>query len=484
MYEAIFNLGSRPFPAAPRTDCYFPSTVVENARKSLARCIDRGEGPGLIVGPAGTGKTLLCQMLAEQFAGRFAVALLSSGRLATRQALLQAVLYELRRPYRGMDEGELRLLLLDYLEPVAGGNDGLLLLIDEAHTLPLRLLEEVRMISNLVRAGQPRVRVVLAGSSTLEEHFASPKLQSFSQRLAARCYLESLDCVETAEYVRAQIGSAGGNASQLFRDEAMSSIYRATDGIPRLINQVCDHALILASLGGLEQINSEAIEEAWADLQQLPGPWNTAPKVGVPASAVVEFGGLDESPDEMPEAIPFPAAPKLAVPTPEEQLAIIEEHLARIDEDFEPAGSIGTEVELDFPEFGDPFAEDFAEEEVILERYNSDAEMFAGLQRVSPRDGLTLSSLLGSLDVNPTERATAPPSVFPDPSAVVSRPSEPLPQLVLSSARGSMADAANFAAAAADEGLIVIEDDAVACVATPRPPKLEYGQLFAKLRRG
>ncbi len=249
MYEDFFRLLRRPFLAAPQAGRYFPAAAIENARKTLTRSIERGEGAGLIVGPSGTGKTLLCQLLADQFTSIFSVVLLTSGRLGTRQALLQATLYELGLPYRGMDEGELRLSLLDHLEPTPGGTEGLLLLIDEAQTLPWRLLEEVRMFTNLVRNGLARVRVVLAGSPVLEERFASPKLNSFSQRLAARCYLESLESAETADYVRAQIVAAGGESARVFTDEALGSIYRASDGIPRLINQVCDHALILASLG-------------------------------------------------------------------------------------------------------------------------------------------------------------------------------------------------------------------------------------------
>lgn len=394
MYEGFFKLQGRPFLASPDVSRYFPATVIDNARKTLARCIERGEGPGLIVGPSGTGKSLLCEMLAHEFSGRFGVALLAAGRLSTRQALLQAILYELGLPYRGLDEGELRLALLDHLRPSADGAEGLLLIIDEAHALPWRLLEEVRMLTNLVRDGQPRVCALLAGSPTLEERFASPKLASFSQRLAGRCYLESLDAAETAEYVQAQITTVGGDPTQVFDEHALRSIYRATDGIPRLINQVCDHALILASLGGLSRLTNEAIEEAWADLQQLPTPWN-AKAVEAGGAGVVEFGGLDDSCDELPEAIPFrSAAPPLHVSRPEEQLDAIQDQLSRIDDDFEPVGSIGTEVDLDFPEFGDPFAEEFAEEEVVLDPYGLDVEIFADVPRVSSWEGRQLGAML------------------------------------------------------------------------------------------
>ena len=80
-------------------------------------------------------------------------------------------------PYRGMGEGDLRLSLIDHLSPERGGHPGLLLLVDEAHSLPWRLLEELRMITNLVRDGQSRVRLILSGSSQLEVRFAGPKLR-------------------------------------------------------------------------------------------------------------------------------------------------------------------------------------------------------------------------------------------------------------------------------------------------------------------
>ena len=193
MYESFFQLSARPFAAAPQVDRYFPAHAIENARQTLTRVIERAEGAGLVVGPTGTGKSLLLQVLAEQFRDRFDVALLANGHLTTRRALLQAISFELGLPYRGLEEGELRLSLIDHLAPGTRCPQGMLLLLDEAHRLPLRLMEEVRMITNLVRNGQPRVRLVLAGSVALEERFARPDLESFSQRLSARCYLETLD---------------------------------------------------------------------------------------------------------------------------------------------------------------------------------------------------------------------------------------------------------------------------------------------------
>jgi general secretion pathway protein A len=205
MYEMFFHFQNSPFPAQPVVANYFPTQAVESARQCLVRIIERSEGPGLIVGPAGVGKTLLLQVLAEHFSDVYRIALLSGTRIDTRKSLLQNILFELGVPYRGMDEGELRLGLIDALRPSDSCRNGILLLVDEAHTLPLRLLDEIRMITNVVRDGQPRARLVLAGGSAMEERFANPKMESFNQRIAARCYLQSLSREETYEYVRAQL---------------------------------------------------------------------------------------------------------------------------------------------------------------------------------------------------------------------------------------------------------------------------------------
>jgi type II secretory pathway predicted ATPase ExeA len=342
MYENFFELSQRPFVPNPLTSRYFAGSAIENARSTLARCIERAEGAGLVVGASGTGKTLLCYLLAEQFRNSLAVAMLFSGHLASRQDLLRAILFELGQPYRGMDEGELRLSLIDYLSRSEECSQGLLLLIDEAHALPLRLLEEIRTITNLVRGGQPQVRLVLAGGPALEEHFASPKLESFAQRLAARCYLEPFDRGETFNYVRSQLTCAGAEPANLFSDSAIEAVYRATDGIPRLINQVCDHALVLAQQHQVRRLEAAEVETAWADLQQLPAPWTepAMPSSAPTAVNVVEFGDLD---DEF-----FAPGPELRLALPPSELQDDEFHPDAAEANLAEFGSISvTEDHLD-----------------------------------------------------------------------------------------------------------------------------------------
>ena len=284
MYDGCFGLNRRPFASVPQMDQYFSATAIEGARTTLARCIQRGEGAGLVIGPSGTGKTLLCLLLAEQFRRSFQVAMLASGRLSTRRALFQAILYELGRPYRGMDEGELRLAVIEYL--LAG--DGV-----ARHGAAGRRGPHAAAASagRNPPADQSRARRPAAGASgvggrhVLEERFASPKLDSFSQRLTARCYLEAFNRTETGDYIQSQINSAGGRGDQVFPEDTCQSVFQATGGVPRLINQVCDHALLLAYVAGRKRIEPANIEEAWADLQQLPTPWNGGRRTRKPPAA-------------------------------------------------------------------------------------------------------------------------------------------------------------------------------------------------------
>lgn len=398
MHESHFQFHERPFVAAPQAANYVPVAAMEQARQTLVRCVERAEGPGLVVGPAGSGKSLLCQLLAEHFRREhFQVALLSSARLSTRRALLQNILFELHLPYRGMEEGELRLSLIDHLEPRGSGLAGLLLLIDEAHTLPLRLLEEIRLISNFIRDGQPRVRLILAGSAQLEERLANPKLESLQQRIAARCYLQSLNREETAQFIGQQLRRTGGNPDTLFTADALKAVYAATDGVPRLINQVCDHALVLSAVGGHDQIGAEGIEEAWADLQQLPAPWQQTPNRGSVGAqeAAVEFGQLPDegaASDDSEACVAFDAGDEQSKISPElrteRNLDWLDRGLGALDsvaginvgslesqnedaQEFEPSGDASTQVELTFTTPANPFGDDFDAEEIVIDRYAS-----------------------------------------------------------------------------------------------------------------
>ncbi len=448
----------------------------------------------MIIGPSGTGKTLLCQRLAADFRERMTVALLTSGRVCTRRALLQAILYELRLPYRGMEEGELRLSLIDHVTPDGDEHPGLLLLVDEAHTLPWRLLEELRMITNLVRDGQPCIRIVLAGGPQLEERLASPKLDSFSQRIAARCYLGPLSRDETAQFVRHQIGVSGGEPDRVFEGAAYEAIFAATDGVPRLVNQLCDHTLVLAALAECRPVGAAVVEEAWSDLQQLPSPWQMTTGAANDTARVVEFAPLDDSLEDGPNAIPIRTSLGTATSLkPEENLNQIERQLRELEDDFQPAGSIGPEIELRFDGPADPFGHAFEEEEVVIDRYASlEADLFADRPLVNSSEGRELAGMLDPWLTQTTETTLSMTvGLGPTAAATTGNPvAGTAANVNLGAGSSGSPTATPNGGADSDADLIIIEDDpapaqprAACAVGSPAGIPAVVRQTAARLTR-
>jgi type II secretory pathway predicted ATPase ExeA len=510
MYEAFFGFSRPPFLATPSLEGYFPGEQYEQCLETLGRVIQRGEGPAAIIASPGLGKSLLGLRLADDFRDSHSVVLLSSSQLCTRRALLQCLLFELDMPFRGLSEGELRLSLIDRLQGIGhtrGEDQGLLLIVDEAQTLPLKLLEELRMMTNLVVSGRSRVALVLLGSLRLEEHLGNPQLESLNQRIAARVYLHPLSGSETKRYVAHKIELAGARWESVIADGAIDTLYRATDGIPRLIDQTLDHALLLAARESQRPVTVDLIERAWSDLQQLPIAWHPE-SLATSNTAGIEFGPLDEGgiEDEFRDVpqVPVPPAATEAWPTateshqrpaespkrPEVEPALFPwmgDVLAERAErqlEMELDGSGSPDVDQPLPnalrEIADPFGSDFDEEFVLdgsPQRWFVEGDSTPGLA----------GELIGSLD-----EGLQSEQLFTDARGAASDQTLPLP------APGGEGFP-NFASKSAggwpgdDRDLLVIEEEVVD--PTPIEPQEElpvdfadeanqaYLQLFSRLRQ-
>ncbi len=372
MYESHFGFKTRPFTATPNTECFFPTEHTRRAFDSVVSCIDRASGAALIVGGSGLGKSLLLQVLGSHFQQGYSVAILESASITSRRELLQSILFELGLPYRGMEEGELRLTLMDYLKPSDRCPNGLLLCVDEAHLMQTKLLEELKMITNLVRDGRPRARLVLAGNATIEERLTDPKLESLNQRIATRAYLQPMSQKECRDYVTAHLNHAGRQTLEIFDDDAVEAVHTATNGIPRLVNQVCDHSFILAIAEGNTRITKEIINEAWSDIQRLPVQWHVlGSETESQNDHVIEFGSLSGEDDATNETNDSDTSFEntYEVTSVTDSQAVSDElpnspAELKIDNDPEPE-----KVEFVFSGPENPFNEPFPEEEMVVDTF-------------------------------------------------------------------------------------------------------------------
>lgn len=274
MYEGHFQLERRPFAATPDPGCCYLSPTQAPLIQAVGRCIAHGQGVAILTGPAGIGKTLIGQVLLTESEQRFTGVYLGTGQFPTCRALLQAILYELGQPYGGMTDQELRLELNTALRNLITQKDGLLLVLDEAHLLADRLLEEVRLLADLAQHGVPLTRVVLSGNPEFEERLTSSALAAFNQRVACHVVLETMTRPESIAYLEYRIQWAGGIVDRLFEHNALQLIADASDGVPRCLNQLADHSLMQAYLAGHDIVTAGLVRQTLADLQHLPLRWN------------------------------------------------------------------------------------------------------------------------------------------------------------------------------------------------------------------
>lgn len=274
MYEASFGLKRRPFAATPDVTCFLSSGPIQAALDELVVCVEQGQGIGILTAPAGTGKTLLCERLRFELGDRFETIFLRHASFLTRRALLQTILCELNLSYNHPSEQELRLELLPAIRNLVPEKDALVLICDEAHQLTDSLLEELRILADLAEAGRPLVRLVLVGQVSLEEKLTEPSLAAFNQRVRAQINLPTFDHAGSLDYIDYRLTWAGGRTSEVFTPGALDLLVKASDGVPRCINQLADHTLLLAFVAEQKPAGEELVREALNDLRQLPLHWN------------------------------------------------------------------------------------------------------------------------------------------------------------------------------------------------------------------
>ncbi len=245
MYCAYYGFTEKPFTITPNPRFLFPSRHHREALAHLRYGIANRAGFILLTGEVGTGKTtLLRTFLGELDRPDCRIALIFNP-CQTAQELLQEILreYGIACAETGL-AGMLDRLNRFLLEENAAGHT-VVLVIDEAQNLPVPVLEQIRLISNLETETDKLLQIILTGQPELEPLLQSTQLRQLNQRITVRYHLLPLDLADTRQYVVHRLVTAGGTSQRLFSDGALQTVYRASGGVPRLINLICDRALLV-----------------------------------------------------------------------------------------------------------------------------------------------------------------------------------------------------------------------------------------------
>jgi len=273
-YLEHFKLKEQPFRLTPDPDFLYWSKQHARAKAYMESTIWLADGFVVITGDIGSGKTTLLQSFLSELEEDIVYAVVSQTQLTPTQ-FLQSVLTEFGfKPFDKHKVELLDMLNMFLIEQYSNGKK-VVLIVDEAQNLTRKVLEEIRLLSGIETHKEKVLRIILAGQPELKETLDSPKLKQLVQRVRLRFHIGPLDVRETREYINHRLAIAGREINDLFTDETFDIIHRYSGGVPRLINTLCDTALLCAFADEKHAINSDDIMSAVAELNWQEHESNT-----------------------------------------------------------------------------------------------------------------------------------------------------------------------------------------------------------------
>jgi len=278
MYEDYYGFVEKPFSLTPDPRYLYRSESHANAFELLQYGIRRREGFIVVTGDIGTGKTTLCRALLDQLDRKTFTALVLNPFIS-EDDLLRLILQDFGVVSREeMKRGRLAAVsrqalieaLNDFLLSLLPLRAKALLIIDEAQNLPRPILEFIRMLSNLETDKEKLLQIVMVGQLNLRDVLRSPELRQLDQRVSIRYELRPLGAEETAAYVAHRLTIAGGGAVVSFTPKALQSVYKYSGGIPRVINLLCDRALLAAYSERATRVTPEMVRKGAGSLDLAP----------------------------------------------------------------------------------------------------------------------------------------------------------------------------------------------------------------------
>ncbi|WP_162668479.1 ExeA family protein [Gemmata massiliana] len=257
-----FGMDRPPFRPAVDAAAYFPAPAHSAALAALVAAFSRRDPLVLIDGAPGIGKSLVARKWLDDLLPDVPRVLLPNARAQTPVDLLQAILFDLNKPYQGLSEQELRLAVTGHLLDAAAGGFPTVIVIDEAQHLSTHALEELRLLGNLESRSGAVVFAVLVAQPALRDALRKPVNAPIAGRISVRCSIDALSVEESAAYLRHQVRAANGDPAKVFDEGTVELLASACRGVPRVLNRAAALAFELASEGETELVDVEAALEA------------------------------------------------------------------------------------------------------------------------------------------------------------------------------------------------------------------------------
>jgi general secretion pathway protein A len=269
MYKKFYGFSEDPFQLNPDLRFFYMSEQHRAAYAHLTYALNKSKGFTVITGEAGTGKTTLIQMMLARLDGHTRIAHLFNPNLNTRD-FLKYICQDLGLKTEGLtSKGDLLTLLHKFLLECYARKERVVLIVDEAQTLPPRLLEEVRLLTNLETPNSKLLQVILLGQPELDRILSEHRFRQLSQRISVRYHLDPLDRGQANAYIAHRLKIAGNKDGNIFDPDAVRLIWKYSRGIPRVINTLCDAALVLGYAAAQKVIDKKIAKETIRDMGYL-----------------------------------------------------------------------------------------------------------------------------------------------------------------------------------------------------------------------
>jgi general secretion pathway protein A len=267
MYNAFFGFSESPFSLSPDPAFFYRSEQHEEALANLVYGVQARKGFIVLSGEVGTGKTTMLECLRDYLESQYIeFAFLFNSRINSEQ-FFEMIAYDLDLPCTRTSKTEVLFALNQLLVDQTQDGRTVVLIVDEAHNLEWEVLEEIRLLGNLENRNGKLLQIILAGQPELDRKLDAPNLRQLKQRIVLRCNLQPFTLRDAIEYMQSRLEKAGMREQTVFSEELMAEIHLRAQGIPRVINALCDNLLLTAFALESKTCSVDMLDEVCKDMR-------------------------------------------------------------------------------------------------------------------------------------------------------------------------------------------------------------------------